>query len=166
MVIKQKGGKLHAMKLYLVQHGDALPKEVDPNRPLSEAGRHDVERLASFLAHGGLEFSRILHSGKARAQQTAEILALALGPDIDIAATSGIDPNDPLESFADKAKRWQENVLVVGHLPFLGRIVSHLIVGSDAAETVAFRPGSMACLERAETGNWTIAWLLQPELLA
>ncbi len=153
------------MKLYLVQHGDALPKDVDPDRPLSAAGRRDIERLAGFLADGRVTFSRVLHSGKARARQTAEILAMALGPDIDIAATTGIDPNDPPEPFADMVEGWREDVLVVGHLPFLGRLVSQLIAGTAAAETVAFRPGSIACLERGQTGNWTLAWFLRPELL-
>ena len=37
------------MRVYLVQHGDAVPKEVDPDRPLSDTGRQDIERLAKFL---------------------------------------------------------------------------------------------------------------------
>jgi len=37
------------VRLYLVQHGEAVPEEVDPTRPLSEAGKLDVERLAWFL---------------------------------------------------------------------------------------------------------------------
>ena len=36
------------IKLYLVQHGEALPKEDDPARPLSEKGQADVRRLAAF----------------------------------------------------------------------------------------------------------------------
>ena len=42
------------MRLWIVQHGDALAKGVDPNRPLSEKGRSDVERLASHLAGCGV----------------------------------------------------------------------------------------------------------------
>ena len=33
------------MRLYLVQHGEAVAKEVDPDRPLSEHGREDIVRL-------------------------------------------------------------------------------------------------------------------------
>ena len=29
------------MRLYLVQHGDAIPEQVDPERPLSAEGRRD-----------------------------------------------------------------------------------------------------------------------------
>ena len=37
------------MKLYLMQHGDALQKDVDPDRPLSPRGRRDIEKIAAFL---------------------------------------------------------------------------------------------------------------------
>ncbi len=54
---------------------------------------------------------------------------------------------------------------VVGHLPFMGRLVARLTAGAEDAEIAAFRPGSVACLERAEDGGWTLAWMLRPELL-
>ena len=70
------------MRLYLVQHGEALSKDVDPERALSDAGRADAERLARFLAPRRLTLSRVLQSGKLRAQQTAEILAGAFASDL------------------------------------------------------------------------------------
>jgi phosphohistidine phosphatase len=57
------------MKLYLVQHGDALPKDIDPDRPLSNVGHAEVGLLAELLA-GHMNISRVLHSGKTRARQT------------------------------------------------------------------------------------------------
>ncbi|MCZ6522899.1 MAG: histidine phosphatase family protein, partial [Alphaproteobacteria bacterium] len=62
------------MRLYLVQHGEALAKEVDAERRLSADGRRDVRRLAEFLAKSGLRVRKVLHSGKARARETAELL--------------------------------------------------------------------------------------------
>ncbi len=35
------------MRLYLVQHGEALSKDVDPERALSDVGRADAEHLVS-----------------------------------------------------------------------------------------------------------------------
>jgi phosphohistidine phosphatase len=32
------------MKLYLMQHGQAMAKEQDPERPLTQQGRQDVDR--------------------------------------------------------------------------------------------------------------------------
>lgn len=63
------------MKLYLVQHGEAVSKQEDPERPLSEQGTRDVQAMAGFLKHAGIKVVRVWHSGKRRAEQTAIILA-------------------------------------------------------------------------------------------
>ena len=41
------------MRLYLVQHGEAQPEAVSPERELSAQGRLDVERLAGLLGGRG-----------------------------------------------------------------------------------------------------------------
>jgi phosphohistidine phosphatase len=154
------------MKLYLVQHGDAVPKEVDPERPLSEQGRADVRGVAAFLARAGVRVSAIRHSGKKRAEQTAELLAAAVGGGARAARVSGIDPLDPVADFAQTADEWTQDTMVVGHLPFVGKLVSQLVVGDEAASTVSFRPGSVVCLEREPEGGWSVAWMIRPELMA
>ena len=68
------------MRLYLVQHGEAVPEDADPSRPLSETGNRDVARVAAFLATADIRVSRVLHSGKLRAGQTAELCAAKLAP--------------------------------------------------------------------------------------
>jgi phosphohistidine phosphatase len=154
------------MKLYLVQHGDAVAKEVDPERPLSARGRADVQRTASFLGQAGIRIGRVLHSGKQRAEQTAELLAAAIGAGRELEQISGIDPLDPTDTFAQTVNAWTEDTLVVGHLPFMGKLVSRLIVGDEAVPTVAFLPGAVLCLERGDAETWAIAWMIRPELLA
>lgn len=153
------------MKLYLVQHGDAVPKEVDPERPLSKQGRADVERLAAFLG-GRHQVARVIQSGKTRARQTAEILAADMAPGIKIESMAGLNPLDPVEPFAHRVAGWSKAALVVGHLPFMARCVSCLITGNDEPVIVDYRPGSIVCLERGEAGNWAVAWMLRPELTA
>src|SRR5713101_8922035 len=54
------------MKLYLLQHGDALLEEVNPDRPLSERGLEDVRRLAEFVWNHGIHVKHVYHSGKTR----------------------------------------------------------------------------------------------------
>jgi len=154
------------MRLYVVQHGQAVDKDVDPKRPLSEPGRGDVERMASFLGRAGIRVARILHSGKKRAEQTAALLAAAVGSSRPPEKTSGIDPLDPTDEFARAVSRWTEDTMVVGHLPFMGRLVSRLLIGDAAAATVAFQPATIVCLERGEEGGWSLAWMIRPELLA
>lgn len=153
------------MKLYLVQHGDALSKEADPDRPLSEKGRADVRHVAEFLA-GQITVARVLHSGKTRARQTAEILAAAAAPGQEIATVPGIDPLDPVEPIAQQAQNWNEDSLIAGHQPFMGRLVARLVTGSEESAVVTYQPGSVTCLERDDSGNWTVAWMLRPELFA
>jgi phosphohistidine phosphatase len=61
------------MRLFLVQHGNALLKDVDPERGLSESGKQDVANVVAFLARGSVQVERIFHSGKKRAWETAEL---------------------------------------------------------------------------------------------
>ena len=151
------------MRLYLVQHGDALPAEADPERSLSAKGRTDVERLAAFLQRR-VQVARIWHSGKTRARQTAELLAAAVGTGARVEARPGIDPLDPVDAFAAEVQGWEEDALVAGHQPFMGKLVTRLVRGVTEPEVVRFDPGTAACLERAVDGRWTVQWMLRPEL--
>jgi phosphohistidine phosphatase len=152
------------MKLYLVQHGEAVDKDVDPERPLSEQGREDVTAVAGRLADAGVRVDRLWHSGKARAEQTAGLLAKAVCRGCRPEAITGIMPNDDVTAFAQDADVWDQDTLVVGHLPFVGRLVAHLLVGDATVPLVAFRPGTVACLERDGDGKWLLHWLLRPGL--
>lgn len=153
------------MKLYLVQHGEALSKEVDPDRPLSPRGKSDVGKVTAFLQQAGISVDRILHSGKTRARQSADILAEALLEQGDVEAVDGIGPNDPVEAFPATLHPFNQDTMVVGHLPFMARLVSYLLSGQSEAETVAYEPGSVVCLVRDEEQHWRIEWMLRPNLL-
>ncbi|MGF1640363.1 MAG: phosphohistidine phosphatase SixA [Rhodospirillales bacterium] len=155
------------MRLYLVQHGEAVAKEVHPDRPLTDKGRDDVRLIGALLAGAGVAVARVVDSGKVRARQTAESLAAAIAPGIVIEdVASGLAPKDSSDWLAAAAERWAGDTLVVGHLPFLERAVARLVCGRDQRGLVAFRPGSVVCLERREDGSgWTIAWMVRPELI-
>ncbi len=153
------------MKLYLLQHGEAVSKDLDPARPLSDKGRKDAERLAAFMVRAGIQVDRVAHSGKARARQTAEILADATFRGREPELLEGIEPNDPVMPFAELAAAWDEDTICVGHLPFMARAVCLLLTGDERHAAVAYRPGSVVCLEREEDGPWNLAWMLRPELL-
>jgi phosphohistidine phosphatase len=154
------------MKLYLVQHGDAVQGETDAARPLSQKGKRDVRRLGEFLARNGITVSRIIHSGKLRAQQTAEAIASRLPTSVTVEARDGLNPNDPTRAAAQALVQSDDDTMVVGHLPLLGKLVSRLVTGSKEPALVTFVPGTAVCLERAESGSWTVAWMVRPEILA
>ena len=151
------------MRLILVQHGDSLPAEADPERSLSAKGRADVARLAAFLK-GRAQVARIWHSGKPRARQTAELLDAAVGTGARVEARPGIDPLDPVEAVAAEVQGWEEDALVAGHQPFMGKLVARLVRGTAEPEVVRFDPGTAICLERAADGRWIVQWMLRPEL--
>ena len=153
------------MKLYLVQHGEAVAKENDPDRPLSEKGITDVKRIGRALTQARVAVERVIHSGKLRAQQTAEILASEISPGVQLEVHDHIKPNDNPGTFDLPSENLNTDIMVVGHLPFMAKLVSLLVAGDDSLTLVAYEPGSMVCLERIEAHNWQINWMLRPELL-
>ena len=153
------------MKLYLAQHGVACAKAVDPERPLTEEGRADIRRLAAFLGQSGVRVGRVIHSGKLRAEQTARCLADALAPGVELESSGIINPNDNPKAFDWQSGSWDHDTLVVGHLPFMAKLVAHLVNEDEDRHVAAFQPGSMVCLEREDGGDWRINWMIRPELL-
>lgn len=153
------------MKLYLVQHGAACAKETDPARPLTEDGRRDAERLAALLNRAGIRVQRVIHSGKLRAAQTAELLAQAVAPGVELETSGLINPHDDPRAFDWQSDSWDRDTLIVGHLPFLAKLVSHLVVGDEAQPLVAFEPGTLVRLAHVDGTGWVIDWMIRPELL-
>ena len=153
------------MKLYLVQHGDAAPGETDAARALTPKGQRDVQRLGELLARNGVSVSCVIHSGKLRAQETAEAIASRLPGSVKVEARKGLNPNDQARAAAKLLLSSGDSTMVVGHGPLLGKLVSRLVTGSKEPALVTFVPGTALCLERGESGSWTVAWMVGPELL-
>jgi phosphohistidine phosphatase len=151
------------MFLYLVRHGEALPENVDPEQHLSEKGMEDVSEMAAFMQCAEIKVDEIWHSSKERARRTAVIISEAVLHK-NILEREGLKPNDPVENIAEEIKDIHENVMMVGHLPFLGRLASYLLSGSSDLETIKFESAAVACLEKWEE-NWRLSWLMDPELL-
>jgi len=153
------------MKLYVVRHGDAVSEKVDPARPLSKDGRATVQRVASFLEDSGVRISRVLHSGKTRAAQTAEILAASVAGAAQLEEMAGLKPLDPVAPIVDSVNEWTDDTMLVGHLPFVGSLVSRLVTGSETLPTVFFQPATTVCLLRLDDDTRTILWVLSPDLI-
>ena len=154
------------MRLYLVRHGEAKPREADPEQPLSQKGRRDVEKTAAFLRPLGLSVETIWHSGKTRARQTAELLSRAVSAKRGLLQRESLSPLDPIEPVAKELDSLDEDLMIVGHMPFLGALASLLAAGDPTAEVAAFPPAAALCLEKNPDASWLIRWLLTPELLA
>jgi len=152
------------MKLYMMQHGEARPEQDDPARPLTDRGRAEVERVARAAARLDLGIAQVVHSGKLRARQTAEIVAACLEPAPALGEMSGLGPNDDPRIAAEAVAVPSGPRLLVGHLPHLSRLASLLILGDGDRGVVAFRMGGLVCLSHGE-GGWRLAWALTPDLV-
>ena len=153
------------MQLYIVQHGDSVPKDVDPDRPLSDRGRADIQRLTEWLSNHNVQVARILHSGKTRAKETAEILRPLLKSRSHIYEGQGLAPNDSPDAFLQQLRDPKKDTLLVGHMPFVARAVSQALTGAPDRQLVEFVPGSVAGIERSKGASWRLFMFARPEFL-
>lgn len=151
------------MKMYLVQHAKAKSEEEDPDRPLSQAGQEDIRDTAAAAASLGLGVEKILHSGKLRAEQTAETLQEQLSPPQGVDVHSGLGPVDDVQPVAEELDTSAQSMMLVGHLPFMERLTGLLVAGDEDLPVVAFQNGAVVCLEKADV-RWQISWILTPEM--
>jgi phosphohistidine phosphatase len=154
--------------LHLLRHAHAGDADAwagsDASRPLTDKGRTQAERLATFLADRGFSADLVVTSPKDRAHQTAEIVAdilsapvaidERLGDVLDLAAVEAIlGEHDPASS-----------LVLVGHDPDFSDLVSTLC-GSVG---VPMRKGAFARIEverPLRAGRGTLRWLIPPDLL-
>ena len=153
------------MRLYLVQHGEAVAKEADPDRPLTEEGRANSQRMAAFLNAAGVRVDEIRHSHRTRAVQTAGLFAPLLRPGGKLLQTEPLDVDAPVDSIGEVLEGTPSDVMIVDHLPTLPRLASLLLTGQAEREVVQFRNAGVVCLEQAEDGTWGLAWAAPPMLL-
>ena len=153
------------MLLYLVQHAEALSKEADASRSLSEKGIEDIKKVAGYLAGLMIQPDMICHSGKMRAFQTAQFLADHLKFGKELSYTDGLAPMDDPKIWNDRLSRMNENIILVGHLPHLGRFASLILCGDAEKNLIDFKMGGVVCLKRFEDGKWAVEWMVIPEII-
>jgi phosphohistidine phosphatase len=153
------------MKLYLIQHGEAKPEVEDPERPLTPRGEKEVRSVSKAASSLHINPSKGYHSGKLRAKQTAEIMAVNLKiPDPSVQSVQGLNPNDDIRPWAYRVSEEREDLMLVGHLPFLEKLTSFLLCGDESARLVLFRCGAIICLDQKEDKRWRVLWILTPEI--
>ena len=152
------------MAFYIVQHGQSLAKDLDPEKGLSNQGIETVEKIARVAQQYGVKVDRIQHSGKKRARQTAELLAAILEPADGLQEITGIKPLDDVAAFAARVD-YSAHTMVVGHLPFLERLTSFLITGQQSSVVFKLQNGGILCLEQTENSDSpAIKWALMPQV--
>ena len=149
------------MDLILWRHADAADGEPDLARELTLRGHKQAERMARWLSKRLPNDTRVVSSPAKRAQQTA----LALGPTftLDDRVAPGAWPSDVLAACGWPAGG---SVLVVGHQPTLGRVVSQLLTGQS--RDWPLRKGAIIWLrarEREGEGQVVLRAALSAELI-
>lgn len=152
-----------------MRHGEAALAEEDARRPLTAAGRAAIERVAWRAATASFRPDAIYHSGILRAQQTAEILARHLGVSENVRACEGLEPDDAVAPVAEwllGLTRQEHTLALVGHLPFLDRLASVLLVGDPQAQVLNFQPGALVKLTPRPGGtDFSVSWMLSPSVV-
>lgn len=144
------------MNLFLLRHGIAfdpgeggLSKHAsDVERPLSPEGRIKLRHAVAAMQDMELEFAEIISSPLLRASQTAEIVAESLKPPKKICFSDHLAPDGNPKLLIDQIHEGYsegEDVLLVGHEPYLTQLISLLISGSTTA-AVSLKKGGLARL--------------------
>lgn len=153
------------MRLYLVQHGEAKPKETDPDRHLTDRGAKDVAKVAAFVKTLSLKLDVVWQSGKTRAAETADILASALDVAQGAVEHDGLAPKNPVAPVKKELSKMSGDLMIVGHMPFMSRLASLLVARDQEARVVQFHNGGIVCLTCSEEDDWSVEWIVIPQML-
>lgn len=150
------------MRIYLIQHGMSLPEAEDPEKSLSLEGKNQTQRTAEFLESKRIKVDLIWNSPKKRAVQTAQIISEKISPQ-EIQERSDMNPLDPVDKFPEEIKSMNRDIMLIGHLPFLQKLFSLLLTGSEENDYLSFKNSGIICLEC--TDKWRLTWAMTPDLL-
>jgi len=150
------------MKLYLIQHGLSLSEEQDPQKPLSEEGKAETQKMARFIKAENIRVASIWHSKKMRAIETVQIISQVI-EGVNIKERHDLNPNDVVTNIKEEIETIKEDIMIIGHLPFLQKLTSLLLFGNEENDSITFKNSGVICLEYQE--KWKLLWEITPDLL-
>jgi phosphohistidine phosphatase len=163
------------MNLFILRHGLAVEPSAagfarDSDRALTPKGERKLRRIAEALAELEVDFDWILSSPYVRARQTAEIMADSLHARKKVQLCEHLTPAGSVKKLIElieQRKPMPENVLLVGHEPYLSGLVSLLLAGDSEIQMVMKKGGvCKLLLDEIEAGRCaTLEWLLTPKQL-
>ena len=164
------------MNLYILRHGIAVEPgtpgyEKDADRPLTSEGERKLRQISKAMEALELSFDLILSSPYLRARQTAEIVAEALKARKRLELSDHLTPGGSTKKLVELLNRLQpppDNVLLVGHEPYLSGLISLLVTGS-VTSAVIMKKGGLCKLSTESLKHGRCAaleWLLTPKQMA
>jgi phosphohistidine phosphatase len=149
------------MNLYFLRHGEAdWPnwKKSDDERPLTDRGRKEMEKVADFLRLLDIGLEQIITSPLPRAKQTAQIVAdrLKLKLHEDSVLKPGFDESG-LQEILRKYRG--KNVMIVGHEPDFTTVISALTGAS-----LKLSKAGLALVDFESGKKSRLLWLFPPKI--
>jgi phosphohistidine phosphatase len=142
------------MMISLLRHGIAAERgtpgyENDSERPLTARGERRMRRIAEGMLALGLSYDLMLSSPYLRAKQTADIVAQVFktpdGVQLSDTLTPEGNPRQLIVTLHSTDHEGQ-NILLVGHEPYLSRLISTLLTG-NANLPVVMKKGGLCTLD-------------------
>lgn len=163
------------MRLYIMRHGhaaDSSPTGRDRDRPLTDDGRRNIERVGALLrAHHGAQLPWILSSTYLRAAQTAEIMArFVADPAVKLDQHQELEADEPLPmSMLRGLAERDVDTLIVGHHPMVIAML-RILVRDSAKLPLGLQPGMLVGIERTKRdvpsspveGTFNVSTILKP----
>ena len=156
------------LRLLLLRHADAGDPEAwrgdDADRPLSEKGELQAERLGSFLAGIGFSTDALISSPKVRARQTAEIVGAAIGAAVRLDERLGRGFDASVVDAILRDAGHPSRPVLAGHDPDFSQLLAWL----SGASAVPMKKGAFARIDvkgPVAEGRGTLRWLVPPDLL-
>ncbi len=161
------------MQIHILRHGIAVARADwdvgnDSERQLTPGGKRQLRQTAAAMKRMGLRFDLILSSPYLRAKQTAEIVAKSLKLKKGLKFSAVLAPDGSPKNLIRQLNELEpapKNVLLVGHDPYLSRLISLLTTGGMEL-AMNFKKGGLCKLETEKPGCGrcaTLVWLLTPK---
>jgi phosphohistidine phosphatase len=168
------------MELFILRHGEAGKRSAsgskDFARPLTVTGQKEVADLAASLKDLGIKFDLIISSPLKRAHQTAAIVAKKLQNEKKMEDWDELKPEGKLMDLYHKISsspkfKQQSSVLVVGHEPYLSKMISEIISDvngdHDGSTRIVLKKAGLARIKITSNSNskmqGELKWLLTPK---
>ena len=158
------------VRLYLQRHAEPVPGHpLDATRPLTSEGRKQAAQMAAFLVADIGRVDIVISSPFARAIETAEIMADALGS--YVATTTMLEPDAKPEDAWNEIERLgqqSQDVLIVGHDPSINLLLAWLINGGSIRFEHAAIAHVMQKTMQRNTHEQVVArlmWFVDPDLV-
>lgn len=164
------------MNLFILRHGLAVEPGTagyakDSERPLISKGKRKLWKIAQAIESMEISFDWIVSSPYLRARQTAEIIAEALDLRKKVECSETLTPAGSAKKLIELLNHREptpDDVLLVGHEPYLSDLISLLVAG-DASMSVAMKKGGLCKLSADALAHDRCAileWLLTPKQMA